>query len=460
MNLEQLSKKELISFIQTLLASNDLLTKKVEQLTKKVHGLEQQVLTLKSKKDSSNSSAPPSHDHYSTTGNKSLRKQSGRKRGGQLGHKGHTLELSQTPDQVIEHQPYYCQGCGEELQQQSGMLKERRQVIDIPPISSACSEHRVFSKTCSCGHVTKGTFPVNVKAPIQYGPGIESMAGYFSVRQYLPYRRMKECFEDLFGTVISEGSLVSAVRRIAGKSQPVYQRIKENILASAVVGADETGAKVNGKKEWFWTWQTPNNTLITVDPSRGFKAVEHTFPDGLTNSILVSDCWAAQLKTPAATHQLCIAHLLRELNFFIEVYGNGWAKDFQELLFDALKLKSKMDNYRPNHPQRNQLIQRLEGLLAYQIDKQPPKIKPFHKRLLKNRDYLFPFLYQREVPPDNNASERAIRNVKVKQKISGQFINHNNARDFAIIRSVIDTAIKNGANVFNSLKLIAKLTPE
>ena len=109
------------------------------------------------------------------------------------------------------------------------MLKERRQVIDIPPISSACSEHRVFSKTCSCGHVTKGTFPVNVKAPIQYGPGIESMAGYFSVRQYLPYRRMKE-----------------------------------NILASAVVGADETGAKVNGKKEWFWTWQTPNNTLITV----------------------------------------------------------------------------------------------------------------------------------------------------------------------------------------------------
>ena len=80
------------------------------------------------------------------------------------------------------------------------------------------------------------------------------MAGYFSVRQYLPYRRMKECFHYLFGIAISEGSLVSAVRRMAVKSLPLYNRIKENILRSPVVGADETGAKVNGKKAWFWTW--------------------------------------------------------------------------------------------------------------------------------------------------------------------------------------------------------------
>ena len=87
-------------------------------------------------------------------------------------------------------------------------------------------------------------------------------------------------------------------------------------------------------------------------------------------------------------------------------------------------------------------------------------IRPFHKRLRKYKDYLFPFLYYEKVPADNNASERAIRNVKVKQKISGQFFNHDNAMDVAIIRSVIDTAIKNGANVFNALKLIAKLATE
>ena len=129
-------------------------------------------------------------------------------------------------------------------------------------------------------------------------------------------------------------------------------------------------------------------------------------------------------------------------------------------MLEALKLKSEIDDYEQDHPLRNQLADQLDRLLAYEIDKQLPKIKPFHKRLRKNKDYLFPFLYHEKVPADNNASERAIRNVKVKQKLSGQFFNHDNAMDFAIIRSVIDTTIKNGVNVFNALKLIAKLAPE
>ncbi len=460
LSLYQLSKKELIAIIQTLLAKNDALVKKVTELTLRVEDLEQQVLELKSKKDSNNSSIPPSHDQDRAAKNMSLRKKSGRSRGGQHGHKGHSLEMTETPDEVIEHVPGYCQVCGEELGHLPGLLLERRQVVDIPPIEPIYTEHRVYSKTCFCGHVTKGTFPSKVKAPIQYGPGVESMAGYLSVRQYLPYRRMKECFHDLFGIPISEGSLVSVVRRLASKSLPLYSRIKENILRSPVVGADETGAKVNGKKAWFWTWQNPNNTFITIDPSRGFKLIKRVFPDGLKNSVLVSDCWAAHLKTPAITHQLCIAHLLRELNYFIELYDDRWAKKLKKLLLEALKLKSEIYDYGQDHPLRNQLVGRLDSLLAYEIDKQPPKIKPFHKRLRKNKDHLFPFLYHEKVPADNNASERAIRNVKVKQKISGQFFNHDNAMDFAIIRSVIDTTIKNGVNVFNALKLIAKLAPE
>ena len=443
-----------------MLSKNDVMTKKVAELTLRVEGLEQQVWELKSKKDSNNSSMPPSHDQDRENKNKSLREKSGRSRGGQSGHEGHNLGITQTPDEVIEHVPDYCQVCGEGLGHLPGLLVERRQVVDIPPIEPIYTEHRIYSKACFCGHVTKSTFPSNVKAPIQYGPGVKSMVGYLSVRQYLPYRRMKECFQDLFGIAISEGSLVSAVRHMASKSLPLYNRIKENILRSPVVGADETGAKVNGEKAWFWTWQNPNNTFITIDPGRGFKLIKRLFPEGLTNSVLVSDCWAAHLKTPAITHQLCIAHLLRELNFFIQLYDDRWAKNFKKLLLMALKLKSEIGDYAQDNPPRNQLADRLDRLLAYEIDKQPPKIKAFHKRLRKNKDHLFPFLYHQKVPADNNASERAIRNVKVKQKISGQFFNHNNAMDFAIIRSVIDTTIKNGVNVFNALKLIANLAPE
>ena len=442
------------------MGKNDTLVKKVMELAKRVEELEVQVTELTSKRNSGNSSMPPSQDQGRTIKSRSLREKSGRSRGGQPGHKGASLEMSQTPDELIEHVPGYCQACGEGLEHLSGLLSERRQVVDVPPIEPVYTEHRIYSKTCLCGHVTKGTFPSNVKAPIQYGPGVESMAGYLSVRQYLPYRRMKECFHDLFGIPISEGSLVSAVRRMADKSQPLYLRIKANILRSPVVGADETGVKVNGKKAWIWTWQNPNNTFITVDPGRGFNVIKKLFPKGLTNSILVSDCWAAHLKTPATTHQLCIAHLLRELNLFIQLYNDCWTKKLKKLLLEALTLKGEIKDYGQDLPLRNQLADRLDRLLACEIDKQPPKIKPFHKRLRKNKDYLFPFLYHQKVPADNNASERAIRNVKVKQKISGQFFNHDNAMDFAIIRSVIDTTIKNGANVFNALKLIAKLAPE
>lgn len=460
MLVDQLSKKELLSLVEELLASNASLLRKVDELTKEVVRLQEEVRTLKSKKNSGNSSVPPSSDPNRPISNRSLRRKSGRKTGGQSGHKGHNLEMSQSPDVVIEHQPHYCQVCGLGLDVSSCLLTERRQVVDIPTISPVYTEHRVYSKTCLCGHVAQSRFPSEVKATIQYGAGLESMASYFSVRQYLPYKRMKECFGDLFGLSISEATLVKAVRQMAFKSQPVYDRIKANILQSKVVGADETGAKVNGSKAWFWTWQNPKNTLITLDSSRGFKAIESVFPDGLPNSILVSDCWAAQLKTQAVSHQLCIAHLLRELNFFIQSYDDYWAKSLRQLFLDGIRLKYEIEDYQSEQPFRKRLNQRLDELLAFDIDKQPEKLRPFHKRLRKNRDYLFPFLYHQQVPSDNNASERAIRNLKVKQKISGQFVSQKGANAFAVIRSVIDTTIKNNANVFNALKTIAKFTPE
>lgn len=460
MNLSHFSKKELITVLQSVLVRNEALSNQVTQLVRRVEELEQQVLELKAKKDSTNSSTPPSQDYGKPHKNKSLRKKSTRSRGGQNGHKGYTLEITQAPDKVIDYEPEFCQQCGSSLEKSPTINTEHRQVIDIPVIEPTSTEHRVYSKACSCGFVTKSSFPANINAPIQYGSGVESMIAYFAVRQYLPYRRMKECFQDLFGLGISEGSLVNAVNRFADKSLPVYHRIKQNIIQSPVVGADETGAKVNGKKAWFWTWQDAKNTFITVSHTRGFEHIKQLFPDGLTNSILVSDCWAAQLKTPTAGHQLCMAHLQRELNFFIELYDDRWSKSLKKLLLLAQQLKSKIGDYTKENSQRSRLEDRLEKLLAFDIDKQPSKIKPFHKRLIKNKGHLFPFLYHPLVPADNNASERAIRNIKVKQKISGQFLSQKNAMGFAIIRSVIDTAIKNGANIFNSLKLVANLAPE
>ncbi len=120
----------------------------------------------------------------------------------------------------------------------------------------------------------------------------------------------------------------------------------------------------------------------------------------------------------------------------------------------------KADDYHHTCQKRDKLEERLDRLLESSINEKYKKMKPFKKRLIKNRMSIFQFLYHPKVPPDNNASERAIRNIKVKQKVSGQFKSMRGAEIFTIIRSVIDTAIKRKRNVLHCLTLTAQLEPE
>ena len=166
----------------------------------------------------------------------------------------------------------------------------------------------------------------------------------------------------------------------------------------------------------------------------------------------------------AKAHQICAAHLLRDLNYLNQLYKDKcvWAKEFKVLLQDAIDLKKQLitaDYYYPNQ-YRNALFKRLDHWLLYPIDELHKESKKLQKKLLAKRDCILYFLVQSNVAPDNNGSERAIRNIKVKQKISGQFKTLQSANIFAILRSVIDTAIKNGKNVLNALHLIATFGTE
>lgn len=116
-----------------------------------------------------------------------------------------------------------------------------------------------------------------------------------------------------------------------------------------------------------------------------------------------------------------------------------------------------MDHYKENNHKRNDIIKRFDYLSMNPPDRKYKELYTFYNRILRDEKQIFTFLFIPEVPPDNNASERAIRNIKVKQKISGQFKIEKAAKNFAKIRSVIDTTIKNGLNVIESLAVIAKL---
>jgi transposase len=420
--------------------------------------LKERLAFYKNPKNSRNSSMSPSKDENRPKPNQSLRKSSGKKLGGQLGRKGKTLKMTATPDKIIELHPNYCRSCGSSLIEVKPTKEQYRQIVDIPPIKAIFTEYQTYSKVCDCGCQSISDFPQGVNTPISYGENIEGLIGYFHSRQYLPFARMQEVFNDVFNIDISEGGIHYVLNRFADKVTPFYELIKQRVANSKVVGADETGVKVNGEKHWYWTWQTPKLTFITHSQNRKGDTVKNHFPQGFPNSTLVHDGWKPQINTVAKNHQSCLAHLQRNLNYLNELYSNNkWGTDFLKLLYNALKLKKNME--RKDYKQtlkRIKIIQTLEYLLNNPPNKKHKKLYTFYKRMCREKQYLFTFLFIEQVPPDNNASERAIRNVKVKQKISGQFKTQKTAQNFAKIRSVIDTTIKNGMNVLESLTLIAK----
>jgi transposase len=410
-------------------------------------------------KNSSNSSIPPSRDENRPLKTKSLREQTGGVVGGQKGHEGSTLKMTDSPDVIIEYMPDFFCKCGSDLQDLPFELLGKRQVVDIPVIQPYYTEHRVFERKCGCGHSTCSDYPANVNSSISYGPNTESLIGYLHCRQYLPFNRMREFFNDTFNLPISEGGIHELLKRLATKALPAYDLIKEKIASSKVVGTDETGLKINGQKYWAWTWQNNKTTYIVPSDNRGFATIQSNFKDGFSKGILVHDCWKSHFQTPALNHQICVAHLLRELNYFIEVYKDPWSIKFHQLILESLSIKKKMkqEDYYKNHPPKIDIENRFKDLLDQAVNQDFKEVVTFHKRMAKYETYLFNFLRYPDVPPDNNGSERAIRNVKVKQKISGQFKSMSGAINFAVLRSITDTAIKNGQNVLNALFTIAKL---
>ena len=249
--------------------------------------------------------------------------------------------------------------------------------------------------------------------------------------------------------------------KLAKKAKPAYEMIKNKLALEmgGFIGSDETGVKVGSEKYWAWTWQNDEATFITITDNRAQRSITETFGAGFENAVLVHDCWKSHFNTPALSHQICMAHLLRDLNYLTERYNHKWNRICKILFKNALSLKNQMDgsDYFIPQAKRPFIEKRLDKLLEYSLPTEHEELVSFQKRLVKYRHYLLTFLCHQKVPPDNNASERAIRNIKVKQKVSGQFKSPNGAFIFAVLRSVTDTVLKNKQNVICSLNTIANL---
>jgi transposase len=445
---KQLEAKDKDELIDIILVMQSM----IKTLVKRVDSLEKEVAHLKKPTTSRNSSLPPSKDLF-THKNQSLRPKSKRRTGGQPGHTGHTLEMSENPDFIKHHLPQAnCPCCNKTYATSDFSVLDKRQVIDIPQIKSTVTDHLVYGVNCSCGHQHKGTFPSTVNAPVQYGTNLTTLVSYLSARQFVPMGRLTELVRSITNVSMSQGTVFNMLDRVAKSLSPLYNGIKDAVANAAIVGGDETGLKVNGNKNWAWAWQTANETYIINSKTRGYVSVTENFPDGFPNAVYVSDSLSAQLKTPAKAHQPCLAHLLRELNFFIDKHNSIWAEEMKKLLGASINLKKRMGSQ--DYEQcidRDEILKGFNVLITKTITEDTKKLHAFQRRLRKLRLGIFTFLFQPDVPFDNNASERAIRNIKVKQKISGEFRSNRGADIFAVIRSVVDTIIKKGGDPMSSL---------
>lgn len=444
------------------------LREQIELLAAQVAGLQARLA-----KDSHNSSKPPSSDGLRRK-TKSLRTPSGKKPGGQLGHRGETLRLQATPDVVVEHRPAVCVHCQAPLRDAAVLVRERRQVQDLPPGRLVVTEHQALHLGCPhCQQVSVGAFPPEVPSRAQYGPQVRALAIYLVEEQLVPLGRVQALLSDLFAVQVGRGTLVAWVQQAAAVLAPVEDQIKAALRMAPVLHVDETGVRRGGQLAWAHVASTSRLTHYAIQAQRGSAATDTIGILPGFQGVSVHDGWASYQTYTGCRHALCNVHHLRELTFVEEVERQAWAKDLKELL---LGMRAAADQARAHgwtqvpDRQRTAFRRQYRALLACARRANPPPDTPRRPgqrgrqaqsptrnllaRLTLHEDQVLAFLDDLTIPFDNNQAERDLRSFKIQQKISGCFRSDSGAVAYARIRGYLATLRKQGRALLAALEAV------
>lgn len=435
----------------------------IKRLTSRVEYLEAQLA-----KNSSNSGKPPSSDGLKKPAPKSQREKGKRKSGGQVGHKGTTLEAVAQPDGVVRHKLVSCPHCQQDLNRNVPEEVTRRQVFELPPLRLVVTEHQAETMCCpGCKRRVSAAFPTGVAQPTQYGERFKALLVYLNTYQLLPMKRLTELVQDWFGQPVSQGTLDYALAQVAKSVEGVLEQVEDGLVASAVAHADETGVRVAGKLHWLHVLSTPGLTHYGIHAKRGREALDALALVPRFRGELVHDGWSPYTGYTQCGHALCGAHLLRELTFLEEQYQQRWAAGMKTVL---LKAKAAVEVARGCgetmlHPTDHAaLLTEYDTLVAAGFTANPPPetrpgrrrvaqspARKLLKRLERDRFAVLHFMHNFAVPFDNNLAERDLRMMKVKQKVSGCFRTLQGALRFCSVRSYLSTARKHGLSMFSAL---------
>ena len=440
--------------------------KKIAELENEIAGLKAENAELRAKlnANSQNSSKPPSSDGYKKPAPKSLRTSSGKKQGGQKGHKGHGFTMLSKPDYEVACLPTHCQACNQR-NQCDFRVRNRRNVIDIS-IQLERTEYQQLEVCCPrrANELLVGEFPSAVTGSKQYGHKLRALGSALVTECAVSYDKASRILRDMTSCTLSAGTLVNFLKGCKENLKNPLEYIRQAVLGHAVVNFDETGLRVDGKLQYMHTASAPDATYQVVEERRGSEGMNKAGILPHYNGIAVTDCWSPYwLYANLAGHGVCCAHLLRECKGLQEVYPKSFFFNFFPwLLTTMLKVKKEcmtdgkreleneeLDKFltvfantvavgRVEHPPIGQEVQPKRGRIAR------GRANAFIERMARLSEAVCLFICNFSVPFDNNLAERDLRHAKVKQKVSGCFRTDEGAKLFAKLNSYISTAKKRG----------------
>ena len=454
------ARKEVTELRREIYIQNESHKKTVKELKETIKQQAAEIEQLKEEnealrgmvsKNSSNSSKPPSSDGYNKIQNS--REPTGKKPGGQVGHKGHMPKLYEKPTKIIEIKAKKCE-CGGDVRYIEGKYA-KKQFVDIE-IKTNITEYREYKGVCDCcGSRVENHAPM--RDIITYGDSLKSFVNMLSIEGNVSVNRIGQMLTEITGGLIklSEGTICKWNRDLSKLLVPTIETIKEKLFVSPVLHKDETGIWVDKKLNWFHVLSNDKYSLYYADKKRGKDADTEAGLLPAFKGVLVHDNFKT-LYHFTCTHAECNAHILRYLKGAVESKKRRWAKDMIEFLLKAKttveeKILSEAEilDY---HRLYDEILD--SGQLEYARSEKPNyrgEDATLWRRLKEYKTQHLLFLSDRTVPFDNNQAERDLRMVKAKTKISGCFRSIDGDSVFAVLKSYTSTLRKNGLNIFAAL---------
>jgi transposase len=357
----------------------------------------------------------------------------------------------QMPDRQVACEAEPCQQCGADLQHSRRREIGRQQVVELPPQRALVVELVRYRRTCACGHCQDDHYPAGYDAPHQvFGPRLHALITYFNGTHHIAQDRLQHLLLDVFGVEMSAGALQNSLSYTAQQLEAPAEAILETVRQSEVVGSDETGLRSEGKNGWLWVLQTAQVSYFAAARRRSGQVLKTLLGEAKI-PVWVSDLYAGQLTANAEQFAVCNAHQLRNLQFSVDAGDTLFAAPMQALLRDGLKLTRQRDTLSAEAYQAQSHRIKTAALALIDTPTDHKVAKRLQKRFRKHFDKIWLFLDDPRAPFENNASERALRPAVIHRKVIGAFRSSKGAENYALYRTIEDTARKQGRNIFDVL---------